>query len=255
MMIKTSRFFVALVFLLVSVFYADAQTLWQDTLPDYMLTLRDAVYSQNFKSASAVLPLYKAAVAGVKLNYTGVDQKVMLSHCDFYMGRVYELVKNHDKALEFMQRGYDEAKAAIAEQETADADVMLAYNNGELCVLKGRGFMLTHGLDGTKYCERALKLNPNHAAARYLIATRYAFAPGIFANQKKAVSLLMENLENGVVLSKEDLFNTYGTLAYSSTRSGDKAAAEKWLKKALALYPTNKFLEDRLAGKTDKFDN
>jgi tetratricopeptide (TPR) repeat protein len=113
--------------------------------------------------------------------------------------------------------------------------------------------MLSKGLDGTKFCKAALKINPRIGAARYLMATRYAFAPGLFRNLDKAIELLQENLSGAADLQKDDLFNTYRCLSYSYLKNGDKASSDAYYRLALSLYPTNTFLADELAGRTNVF--
>ncbi|MDR1411011.1 MAG: hypothetical protein LBI91_02260, partial [Spirochaetaceae bacterium] len=56
--------------------------------PDYYLQLRDAIYAQEL-NAEGVDPLYRNALAKAQETLTGRELYIMLSRCEYLMGRAY----------------------------------------------------------------------------------------------------------------------------------------------------------------------
>ncbi|MDR3147255.1 MAG: hypothetical protein LBU00_02620, partial [Treponema sp.] len=56
------------------------------SFPDYYITLRDAIYAQEL-NVDGVAPLYREAVAQAQASLRGHELSIMLSRCEYLMGR------------------------------------------------------------------------------------------------------------------------------------------------------------------------
>jgi tetratricopeptide (TPR) repeat protein len=212
---------------------------YHDSLPPWLIPLREAVYEQTLGINEAEA-LFTAALAEAD-KLSGIDKFNMRSQCEYLMGRVYQYYKNKDKALAIYQKGYDDAKKALDKQETAEGWVNRGENLSQLCALKGNWYAMTNGLDVGKFAENALTLNPRAAKARYLIASRWVYAPKPFNDIDKGIKMMKDMLGGAYDLEKDDLFNIYISIAYAYIQDKNKNAAREWIDKALSVYPTNKF--------------
>jgi tetratricopeptide (TPR) repeat protein len=229
-----------------------AAELYHDTLPVWLLPLREALYEQTL-GPDEVQPLFEAALAEAD-KLSGAEKLNARSCAEYLMARVYQYYKINDKALALYQRGYDDAKAALdldktqKNQKTAEGWTNLGENLSQLCTLKSTIWVMAHGLDVEKNAKNALALNPRDAKAQYLIASRWVYAPKPFNDIDKGIVMMKEMLDGAYDLEKDDLFNVYSSLGYAYIQAKNKNAAREWIDKALSVYPTNKFASIELRG-------
>jgi tetratricopeptide (TPR) repeat protein len=219
---------------------------YHDTLPQWLIPLRDAVYEQSL-GVNGAYPLFEMALAEAE-KLSGADKFNMRSRCEYLIARVYQYNKNKDKALEFYQKGYDDAKRALDEQKTAAGWTNLGINLSQLCTLKSTVWVMAHGLDVEKNAKNALALDPRNAKARFLVAARWVYAPKPFYDLDKGVTMMKDMLEGAYDLERDDLFNVYSAIAYAYIQAKNKNAAREWLDKSLTVFPTNKYAGEELKG-------
>jgi tetratricopeptide (TPR) repeat protein len=208
--------------------------------PDYFFSLRDAIYAQEL-SADAIAPLYRDALEKAQETLTGHELYIMLSRCEYMMGRAYQEDQRKDEAVRCYERGVDWAEKANAETPTAGAYEMLASNIGQQCMLRSVPWVMVNGLKVEENAKKGLKLDSRHTACMYMIASRWAFGPSPFGNPRRGITELSAILTEGANLGADDYFNVYTGIAYAHLRLKNKTEAALWAAKALEIYPTNKF--------------
>jgi tetratricopeptide (TPR) repeat protein len=122
---------------------------------------------------------------------------------------------------------------------------MLAENISQSCAVRGTAYAMANGLKVEQYAKKALALESRRAAAQYLIAARWVFAPAPFHNIKKGIEM-MEAILTGGDMEKDDRFNVYSAIGYAHVRQKKYNEARPWLLKSLEIYPTNKFARSLL---------
>lgn len=207
--------------------------------PDYFTSLRDAIFEQVL-NADQILPLYRNAVEQARRNLSGGELYLMLSRCEYMMGRAYQEDQRKDEAIRSYERGVEWAEKARDETPTAGAYEMLASNIGQQCMLRSVPWVMANGLKVEQNAKRGLRLNSRHAPCMYLIASRWAFGPNPFGNPRRGITELSAMLD-GADLEKDDYFNVYSGIAYAHLRLKNKTEAALWAARALEIYPTNKF--------------
>ncbi|MDR0668968.1 MAG: hypothetical protein LBF95_02705 [Treponema sp.] len=209
-------------------------------LPDYFISLRDAIYAQEL-SADDIIPLYQEAARMAGETLTGQELYTMLSRCEYMMGRAYQEDQRKEEAIRCYENGVAWAEKANAEMPSADAYEMLASNIGQQCMIRSVPWVMANGLKVEENAKKGLRLNSRHAACMYLIASRWAFGPSPFGNPRRGITELSAMLNGTIDLGKDDYFNVYSGIAYAHLRLKRKDEAAVWIVKALELYPTNKF--------------
>jgi len=104
---------------------------------------------------------------------------------------------------------------------------------------------MANGLNVEKYAKNALSIDERNAAAQYLIAARWVFAPAPFHNHKRGIEMMKDILENGN-MDKDDYFNVHFAIGYGYAQQKNNRDARSWLMKSLEIYPTNKFARELL---------
>lgn len=218
----------------------------EDNLPDYFISLRDAVYEQELKS-SEIIPIYNEAKKQAEANLSGKDLYIILSRCEYMMGRAYQYEEQKDKAGSCYDKGIELAQKSLDIRPSAEGWQMLADNISQNCAVKSTGYAISNGTKVQTYSENGLKLNPNNAACQYMIAARYVFAPSPFNNYKKGIQMMEDITKNNDAgMQKDDRFNVYSAIGYAYFQQKKYQDAKPWLQKALEVYPTNKFVKDML---------
>ena len=110
-----------------------------------------------------------------------------------------------------------------------------------MCAIKPTSYAIANGLKVVSLADDVLSLDEFNTAAIYLKASRWIYAPQIFADQKKGRKILLENMKYLNPKDKDDVFNFNLALGYSFLCSKLKVDALVYLNKALEVYPTNKF--------------
>jgi tetratricopeptide (TPR) repeat protein len=229
-----------------------------ERMPAWMLPLRDAVYAQNIDTKAGAA-LYEDAVRGARASLSGAAQNTALARIEYYMGRLYEDAGDKAGAAASYDRGIEFAKQAQAvlgtgaapgtaakSQEAAETWVIWAMNLGNNCTVKPTAYMFANGLNVEKYAKNCLAIDAGNIEARYLLASRWAYAPSPFGDYPKGVKMLQEILADEAAMEADQIFNVYGGIAYAYYQQKKYDEADTWAKKALALYPTSKFAKGLL---------
>lgn len=223
-------------------------SLWGQDMPDWFARLRDAVYSQNLSSQD-LLNFYNSAKDEAGKELFGPALSIMLSRCEYMMGRALLYENNKQDADPYLVRGMNYAQEALDQKASAPAWEMLAENLSQLCTARSTAWMMANGGKVEKYSQNALDLDPGNTAAQYLIAARWIYAPAPFRNIKKGAQMLQAIIMNYAShLQKDDRFNVYLSLGYVSALQKNKGDAKEWLTRALEIYPDNRDAAKMLAG-------
>lgn len=219
-----------------------------EELPEWYTQLRDAVYSQDLSSQD-LTGLYSAARDRAQKELSGAALSVMLSRCEYMMGRSLQYEGNKDEAAAYYARGMNYAQEALDREASAEGWQMLAENISQSCVVRSTAWAMANGLKVERYARNALSIDPGNTAAQHMIAARYVYAPAPFHNYKKGIQMMQAILNNfDSRLQKDDRFNVYSAIGYALYQQGNNGDAKGWLTKALELYPDNKFVGNLLAG-------
>lgn len=230
-----------LFFAAVSIFADDtAGIVYRDTIPIWLVPLRDAVYEQIL-TADEVYPIYEKAKTKALSDTNGAAQFYLLARCEYFMGRVYQYYKLNDSALKHYESCYDYAEKSLANAETSQGWEMYGAAVAQLCTVKPKSWLIQNGTRTEKYAKVALKLEPRNAHAQFLIASRWVYAPWPLNKTEKGIEM-MKKILTDADMQKDDLFNVYTALAFGYLRDNKNSAAEKWIDLALTIYPTNKIV-------------
>ncbi|MDR0555377.1 MAG: hypothetical protein LBG76_11370 [Treponema sp.] len=224
----------------------EAQTLSRDPLPDWFIPLREAVYEQRL-TADEVSPLYREVKDTAQARLSGAALNLMLSRCEYMMGRVYQDNNLKDEALACFEKGIEWAEKSLAIQANSGAYEILAANIGQACMLKPVPWVMANGLRVEQNAKKALTLNPHNAAASYLIASRWVFGPGLLGNPKRGITEMEAILNSSGELQKDEFFNVYSAIGYGYIQLKKYQDALPWVQRSLAIYPSNKYAGDLLS--------
>jgi tetratricopeptide (TPR) repeat protein len=216
-------------------------------LQGWIVPLREAVYEQKL-TAAQIKPVYQAALAASKQNCSGAALDIALSRCEYLMGRALHFEKSHDEALVHYNEGMNLAEKALAASPSAEAWVLRSESLSQACSIVSWTYAMTHGLNVEKFAKNALSLNSRNAAAQYLVAARWIYAPAPLHNHKKGIEMMMEITKNGD-MEKDDSFNVYSAIAYGYIQQKKFDEARPWILKSLEIYPSNKYAAELLAKK------
>jgi len=221
--------------------------LWAENLQEWLIPLREAVYEQKL-DADNIKPLYFAAKTAANANCSGAGLDLALSRCEYFIGRALQNEKKNDEALVHYLEGIKLAENALKTAPSADAWVMRAENLSQSCAVSSVAYAMSNGLNVEKYAKNALALNSRNAAAQYLVAARWVFAPAPFYNHRKGIEMMTDILNKGD-MEKDDSFNVNSAIGYAYVQQKKYADARPWLLKSLEIYPSNKYAADLLAKK------
>jgi len=237
----------ASVFLFLVVLAASVRV-YGDELPDWYTPLRDAVYSQILTSAE-IAGLYTTTRETAQKELSGAPLSVMLSRCEYMMGRSLIYEKKEDQARPCFEKGMDYAQQSLDKEPSAEGWQMLSENLSYLCTVRSTAFVMANGLKVGKYARNALDLDPGNTAAQYLIAARWVYAPAAFRDLKKGIQMMRDILTNyDSRLQKDDRFNVYSSIGYGLNLQKNYKDAKDWFVKSLEVYPDNKYVKGLLAG-------
>jgi tetratricopeptide (TPR) repeat protein len=226
------------------IFFVFGVVLYADPLPDFYISLRDAVYEQNLK-ADEIVNLYRTTKARTETALSGAAQFVMLARCEYMMGRAYQYEERKDEAAACYAEGIAWAEKALEAGAGDEGWQMLAENISQSCAVRSVSYAMTNGLKVEQYAKKALELNARNAAALYMLAARWVYAPPPFNNFKKGIQM-MEDIVSTGDLQKDDLFNVYSAVGYAYFQQKKYTEAKPWFLKSLEVYPANKYVRGLL---------
>jgi tetratricopeptide (TPR) repeat protein len=230
--------------LLAVFFFIFSVILYAEAPPDFYIPLRDAVYEQELK-ADEITVLYRAVKERAESEPAGAEQFVVLSRCEYMMGRAYQYEERKAEAAARYEEGIRWAEKALEAGAGAAGWQMLAENISQACAVKPVSYAMTNGLKVEQYAKNALKLDARNGAAQYMLAARWVYAPPPFNNFRKGIQMMEEILVNGD-LQKDDLFNVYSAIGYAYFQQKKYMEAKPWFLKSLEVYPPNKFARSLL---------
>jgi tetratricopeptide (TPR) repeat protein len=123
---------------------------------------------------------------------------------------------------------------------------MMAENISQSCAVRGTAFAIANGLKVEEYSKKALNLNSRNAAAQYMIAARWVFAPAPLSNYRRGIEMMSAIFTNGDP-DRDDRFNLNLAIGYAYIQQRRNADARIWLERALEIYPTNKYARELLS--------
>ena len=215
-----------------------------ESIHEWLIPLRDAIYEQKL-NVNQVRPLYQAAKKKANDTLSGADLNAALSRCEYFMGRALHFEKQNDSAISHYSEGMNLAKKAISEKPSCEAWLILGENLSQSCSLRSWAFTLANGLDVGRHAEKALGFNKRNAAAQYLIAARWVYAPAAFADVPKGLEMMKKILVDGDP-NKDDLFNVYYSIGYAYIQLKKLPEARPWIMQSLKTYPSNKAAQELL---------
>jgi tetratricopeptide (TPR) repeat protein len=219
---------------------------YADTVPDWFIPLRDAVYEQKLR-ADGIVPLYRETMQRAEETLSGAALSLMRSRCAYMMGRAYLDEKRKDEALACFEEGMAQARNSLDAAASPEAWVMLAENLSQSCILRPVSYVIAHGLKVDRYARNALDLDSGNTAARYLIASRWVYAPAPFHNHRRGIQMMEDILNTyDARLGKDDRFNVNIAIGYAYLEQKKFREAELWLNRARLVYPTNRYLRELL---------
>jgi tetratricopeptide (TPR) repeat protein len=215
-------------------------------LPNSFYLFRDAVYMQN-SSAVQILRLYNTAKTEIEQTETEAGLYTALSRCAYLAGITFQAEGRKDEAAACYDQGIAWAEDSLSLRPTSEGYQYLAANIALACWVRPRSWALKHIDEVEENAQKALALNPQNLAARYIIAAKYIQAPWPIGNMKKGAALLREILDQDLdFLEKEDLCNIYLAMALVCQKEKKTDEEKIWQGGALALYPANRFRETLL---------
>jgi tetratricopeptide (TPR) repeat protein len=217
-----------------------------ETLPDWFIPLRDGGYEQNLK-ADEIVPLYRNARQRAEASLSGPVLYLMLSRCNYMMGKAYRYEGRKDEAAARFAEGMEAAQTALDLRPSAEGWQMLADNISQSCAVRPVTWAMANGLKVEQYAKNGLELDRRNTACRIILASRYVYAPAPFGNLKRGIQM-MENIvaDSGQEVQKDDWFNIYSGIGYAYCQQKKYAEARPWLLRSLEIYPSNKFVQDLL---------
>jgi len=221
--------------------------LWGEALPEWLIPLREAIYEQKLK-ADEIVPLYRAAQTAAQTQRSGTALDLALSRCEYLMGRALQYEKRDDEARVYYKEGMRLAEKALAAEPSSEGWLIRAENLSQACALGPLSFTMSNGLNVEKFAKNALALNSRSAAAQYIVAARWVFAPAPFHNHKRGIDM-MQAIFNDADMEKDDIFNVNSAIGYAYIQQKKYNEARPWLLKSLEVYPTNKFAAELLEKK------
>jgi len=219
-----------------------------ENLPEWYVPLRDAVYSQNLSSRE-IINIYFSTRERAQKELYGVALAVMLSRCEYMMGRSLIYEENKKEARTCFERGLEYAQESLDLSPTPEGWQMLSENISYLCTVRSTAWVMANGLKVERYARSALELDSGNTAAHYLIAARWVYAPAAFRNIKKGIQMMHDILDNyDNRLHKDDRFNVISSIGYALWQQKNNNDARTWFDKALEVYPDNKYVKGLIAG-------
>jgi len=216
-------------------------TAYTQVFPNSFIIFRDTVYLQN-RSLLDTMRLYAAAKLDIENSFAGADMYLAFSRCDYLMGLSFRVEGRNSEAAAYFEQGIAWAEESLELRLTSEGYRLLGVNISFLCEVR-RSYGIRNFGKIEENANRALELDPNNLAARYLIAAQYVAAPWPLGNVRRGLALLEEiTRQNYLFMDKEDLFNLYLMLEAACLKQRKTQEAQIWHERGAAIYPTNNFI-------------
>ena len=219
-------------------------------LPDTVSTayqgLRDAVY--NSEPLLQIESLYLGSLETLSAaGRPSRESRYWGSRFECLVARGYRTRGDKKQTALHCERGLALIEEAMAEGSFSEGWRMKSELLGQLCLVKGLGFVIANGLKARNYAEEALRIDPGNAAAQIFVASSRIYPPALFGgNPRLGIELLQKAIALGPA-ERDDLFNIYSGLGMAHQKLRDFADARSWFAKALELFPGNAFVRQEYA--------
>jgi len=219
-----------------------------EELPEWFIPLRDAIYSQTHSSRQ-IRGLYNIARERANRELSGVELSVMLSRCEYMLGRSYVDEENKKEAAVCFEKGLRYAQESLDSMATPEGWQLMADNISYLCSVKSMAFIMANGLKVDRYSKNALKLDSGNTAAQFLVAARWVYAPTPLHNYRRGQQMMEAIIKDYEYrLHRDDRFNVYLAIGDAHNQQKRKEEARVWFLKAKEIYPENKRVNGMLSG-------
>ena len=241
-------FVIAFTLLIAIAFPIFTQGLPEHVLPDSYYTFRDDMY--NFaKTPDEMHDDYETYIAQTENDFSEgkiskYEYYLYMSRYEFIMARVYHYDNNFPEAEKYFDRGMDFGNKAMKENENAQSVLIYVENLSMNCIVKPVSWVIANGPKVATLDKKVFSYDKRNGAALYMSNAQDIFAPSPFNNVKRGIVNMKSFLTNpNYDLDTDDRFNITAAVGYGYMLQKNKADAELWFKKALEIYPGNKYIQ------------
>ncbi|MDR2516888.1 MAG: hypothetical protein LBC88_05850 [Spirochaetaceae bacterium] len=186
--------------------------------------------------------LYSRTKEAFEQELTGAALPLALSRAEYLMGLAFRAAGRNGEAAAFFEQGIARAEDALEIAPSPEGYRLLGTNIAFLCEVR-RSWGFTNYRRIEENAGKALALDPDNFAARYLIAASSVASPWPLGNVRRGYALLAELAgENPEALEHEDRFNLYLMLEAACLKQNKDGEARVWHERAGAIYPGNMFI-------------
>ena len=225
-----------------------AQGIPERVLPENYYTFRDNMY--NFvKSPDEMLSDYQKYIAEIDKNLadkkiSNYEYNLYRARYEFIMARVYHYDNNFPEAEKYFDKGMEYGEKAMKENENAQSVLIYVENLSMNCIVKPVSWVITNGPKVSTLDKKVFSYDKRNGAALYMSNAQDIFAPSPFNNVKRGIANMKSFLTNpNYDLDSDDRFNITAAVGYGYMLQKNKADAKKKNKKALEIYPGNKYIQ------------
>ncbi len=160
-------------------------------------------------------------------------------------GKVFGIYKNfvrRDAAIKIYDRVYETTEKELkGVKNPAKSPWYLLQTRiiAELCLLKGNMYMMGNGLEVPKRAKNLLKANPNCLRSQLILVNQCVFAGEAWGGDGNEAIRLLQKMDITACRDKELLLDYYNNFAYAYGRVDNYEQANKYIQKALKVYPSN----------------
>ena len=207
--------------------------------------LRDAMY--NSEPLQTLELLYGQALDSLNQAELPPRTKALWgSRIEFLVARGYQAAGEKPKAASHYEEGIACLERVPECKFFSEGWRMKSEHIGQLCLVKGLGFLLANGRKVVGYAAQAMELDPKNAGAQIIVAASKVYPPLIFGgNPRTGIELMQKALAMGTA-AQDDLFNIYSGIGMAFSKLRKTEEARGWFVKALELYPGNAFVRSEL---------
>lgn len=204
--------------------------------------LRDAVYGQNMP-IETIKNLYSINQATIRASSTLKDQEryYWLSMSEYLIGRAYSDEKDKKSAARHLNIALDYVEESLVRREYSEGYRIMSDIIGHLCLVKSFGYLLRHGPKVKRFANKALELDPLNGKAQIILASSRIYPPIAFGGDPETGIERMKKALAMPDIARDDLFNIYLGIGVGYTKLNEPQEASIWIKKALEVYPGNKY--------------
>jgi len=235
-----------------TLFFLSVFSLAAEDYSDLYNRARDAVYNQRTTPSN----IHELISEGRDLSERSISDEAgryyWMARFEYLSGRAY-MEEDMATKKDFEKFRSDEAIVSFEEatrllemsleiEENSDAYTLKADTLGQLCLLKGRSYTVSNGLNIRRMTEKALELDSRNGKALILMGNDRVYTPKIFGGSPKDGIELFEQAQAMDNIEKDDLFNIFSGIGVAWQKQRKKDEARFWMEKALAVYPDNIYI-------------